>query len=86
MQSITSGAIPMRLSEQEAVDCVTNSHGCGGGWMSHYWEYAKAGARGYSDYAAYTANDNACRTSSSDPISSYTNSYGYTNGTEDTIQ
>lgn len=86
MEAIAYGTTPARLSEQEAVDCVTASHGCGGGWMTHYWEYAKAGARGYFDYAEYTANDNACRTSTSDPISSTTYNYGYSWTIDDALQ
>jgi len=39
MQAIKYNTTPVQLSEQEAVDCVTDSHGCGGGWMAHYWKY-----------------------------------------------
>lgn len=67
----------MRLSEQEGVDCVKKSYGCNGGWMSDYWDYAKAGARSYDDYPEYNARDNKCRTSTSDPISSTAKNWGY---------
>ena len=52
MQSIQTGASPVRLSEQEGVDCVAKSHGCGGGWMSHYWEWTRDnnGAQSNEDY------------------------------------
>ena len=78
MEAIKNDTTPVRLSEQEGVDCVTNSHGCGGGWMSHYWSYTKQnGGRAYTDYPEYTANDNACRTQANDPIASRSAGSGY---------
>ena len=51
MQSIKYGSSPVRLSEQEGVDCTSKSHGCGGGWMSHYWEFsAESSSQSNSDY------------------------------------
>ena len=41
MQSIAFGTSPVRLSEQEGVDCDINSYGCSGGWMSNYWLYSQ---------------------------------------------
>lgn len=78
MQAIKYNTTPVQLSEQEAVDCVTDSHGCGGGWMDHYWKYTKLnGARAYDDYHPYNARDNMCRTSSNDPIASRSERSGY---------
>lgn len=67
VQAIKSNATAVRLSEQEGVDCVTKSNGCGGGWMSHYWEWTKQGnasnpgGQAYSTYAEYSASNNSCR-------------------------
>jgi len=78
MQAIKDNTTPVRLSEQEAVDCVTASHGCGGGWMDHYWSYTKSnGGRAYDDYHVYEARDNNCRTSTNDPIASRSAESGY---------
>lgn len=51
VQAIKNGS-KIRLSEQEGVDCVAKSHGCGGGWMSHYWEWTRDnnGAQSNEDY------------------------------------
>ena len=38
MQSIKTGKRPLRLSEQQGLDCCEESFGCEGGWMAHYWE------------------------------------------------
>ena len=38
VQAIQDDAEPVRLSEQEGVDCDTRSHGCSGGWMHYYWQ------------------------------------------------
>lgn len=40
------------LSEQQLVDCVTDNHGCGGGWQSVALKYIAA-AKGLSTAAAY---------------------------------
>ena len=72
MQAIEDRKKPVRLSEQEAVDCVTKCKGCDGGWMVAYWRYARDGARAYDDYPEYDAEDHRCRTRSRDRISSTT--------------
>ena len=79
MEAIQLNKAPVRLSEQEAVDCVRGkeSEGCDGGWMGDYWDYTKSGARNYDDYPEYNAKDNECRTKTSDPIGSTTASWGY---------
>ena len=78
MEAIQNEKAPERLSEQEAVDCArtADSQGCNGGWMSDYWDYTKSGARSYDNYPEYNAKDNACRTKTSDPIASKTNTWG----------
>ena len=51
MQAIKDDTTPVRLSEQEGVDCVDESHGCGGGWMNDYWDWSKAnGSQTNADY------------------------------------
>lgn len=40
MQAIKDNESPVQLSEQEAVDCTTQSGGCNGGWMTHYWKFS----------------------------------------------
>ena len=52
--AIKSGKPPIRLSEQQLVDCTTNTddnktkfgkqyrtYGCGGGWMAYGWQFQK---------------------------------------------
>jgi len=61
---------PQRLSEQEAVDCSTayGNGGCGGGWPSNYWNYARDnGAVSYDNYP-YTAQDGVCQQTGSMPV------------------
>ena len=61
MQAIKNDAAPVRLSEQEGVDCDASSFGCQGGWMSNYWRMsADIGSQSNADYE-YEAQDGACR-------------------------
>lgn len=66
MQAIQDKKAPVRLSEQEGVDCVDRSFGCNGGWMSHYWEWTRQGnptnpgAQAYDTYREYKAKQGAC--------------------------
>ena len=61
MQAIKKDAAPVRLSEQEGVDCDHNSSGCNGGWMSYYWKMsANIGSQTNKDYK-YEAKDGKCR-------------------------
>ena len=64
MQAIKDDADPIQLSEQEGVDCTSNTqanynkfgtvygnYGCRGGWMDRYWNFAKdQGAMSAADY------------------------------------
>lgn len=64
MQAIKDDADPIQLSEQEGVDCTTNTqanydkfgtvygtYGCRGGWMDRYWNFAREqGAMSAVDY------------------------------------
>ena len=88
MEAIATNKSPVRLSEQEAVDCVrgTESEGCNGGWMGDYWDYTKSGARSYDNYPEYNAKDNKCRTKRSDPIASTARTWGYTKVSDMTSQ
>lgn len=36
--AVASNSAPVRLSEQQLVDCV-DGNDCGGGWMSNGWSY-----------------------------------------------
>jgi len=50
-QAIKDDTSPVRLSEQEGVDCCTRSGGCNGGWMDHYWSFSmEAGSQTNEDY------------------------------------
>lgn len=50
-QAIKGDTSPVRLSEQEGVDCVARSGGCDGGWMDHYWSFSmEAGSQTNEDY------------------------------------
>ena len=61
MQSIKSGLPPVRLSEQEGLDCIKQSHGCGGGWMHHFFEWSmENGSQSEADYP-YEARNRKCR-------------------------
>lgn len=71
--AIKSGRAPVRLSEQQLVDCTRittankslfgktyGTYGCGGGWMTYAWSFQKEqGAMKYSDYP-YTGKDGTC--------------------------
>jgi len=59
MQSIKKNKAPVRLSEQEAVDCTKWS--CNGGWMADYWIYSKDFGSMTGDDYPYQASDNLCR-------------------------
>ena len=51
MQSIHTGDAPVRLSEQEAVDCEPISHGCRGGLSDAYMRWsAEHGSLAYDEY------------------------------------
>ena len=61
MQSIKSGLPPVRLSEQEGLDCIKDSYGCGGGWMHHFFEWSmENGSQSEADYP-YEARNRKCR-------------------------
>lgn len=61
--ALSTGRAPLRLSEQQLVDCTLNDRkdedgrsywmgGCNGGWMSTSWEYQK-GSNGFMTNADY---------------------------------
>jgi C1A family cysteine protease len=51
MQAIKDDTDPIRLSEQEGVDCDNRSYGCSGGWMHNYWKMSKEiGSQSEVDY------------------------------------
>lgn len=70
MQSIKHGDAPVRLSEQQGVDCCEDSYGCRGGWMRHFWEQsARAGSLTNQDYP-YEARTRKCKEMPDKPIAS----------------
>ena len=44
------------LSEQQMVDCVTQSFGCNGGWMSHVYSYLGVNGKGITSENSYPYN------------------------------
>ena len=61
MQAIKKDTAPVRLSEQEGVDCDYYSSGCSYGWMSYYWNMsADIGSQTNEDYK-YEAKEGNCR-------------------------
>ena len=67
---------------------MTKSNGCGGGWMSHYWEWTKKGntsnpgGQSVKTYADYNARNNNCRFQSETKISK-AKEWGYASGVAD---
>jgi hypothetical protein len=63
MQSIqNNNAAPVRLSEQQGVDCSDSygNGGCNGGWMASYYRFSNdRGSMSNAEYP-YTASDTAC--------------------------
>merc|ERR1712156_355023 len=73
---------PIRLSEQEGVDCDSRSYGCSGGCMHNYWKMSKEiGSQTNEDYE-YEAQDGGCRNQNNKVIASKMLNYGYAQGTE----
>lgn len=55
------GATPIRLSEQQALDCIDKAEGCNGGFTSFAWDYWKTyGAMTDAEYP-YKAVDGTCK-------------------------
>ena len=80
MVAIMRDTEPVRLSEQECVDCDNSSYGCGGGWMSNCWQYSKDfGIQTEADYP-YQGIDGGCRNQSNKRIASKMGMMGYLEG------
>lgn len=76
MVAVRDAAVAIRLSEQEAVDCVTNAYGCNGGWMEYAWDYWIAnGAMTNADYP-YRAYDQSCMHDSNSSNLTYATAHG----------
>lgn len=61
MQSIKYGTEPVRLSEQEGIDCSARQQGCVGGRHEWYWEYSNDhGSQLYETYP-YESKKGECR-------------------------
>jgi len=61
MQAIKDNTSPVRLSEQEGLDCITDMYSCQGGWMDAYFDMSiRMGSQSEKAYP-YEAKDNACR-------------------------
>lgn len=55
-------AQPYRLSEQQAIDCVTQAYGCYGGFMANAWDYwSDIGAMSNDDWPYTATHRNGCR-------------------------
>lgn len=77
MEAIQKDTAPVRLSEQEGVDCVANSSGCNGGWMAHYWAFSRDnGSQTNLDYP-YEAATRECRNQTNKTVASRAASWGY---------
>lgn len=62
MQSIAQGKPPVRLSEQEGIDCVTDAWGCDGGWSEWYWAWSRDNGTMLEKHQPYEARKNfECR-------------------------
>ena len=76
MESIqNSNSTPVRLSEQQGVDCSGSygNGGCNGGHMYYYWRFSHyEGSMLSSDYP-YTARDESCKQTSSSTIAARAN-------------
>ena len=60
MNAIKDGTSPVRLSEQQCVDCSYSYNGCWGGWMMGCWQESKTnGLRSNATYS-YTASYGSC--------------------------
>lgn len=83
MQSILTGDDPVRLSEQECVDCDTSSYGCSGGWMSNCWAFSEEkGLQTEKDYP-YEYTDNSCRNQNNKRIASKSIGSGFLDTADD---
>lgn len=64
----------MRLSEQQGVDCTTDTNknrklfgktygswGCEGGWMENYWKFSKQQGSMLEDDYPYKGKDKDCK-------------------------
>ena len=68
MQAIQDDKEPIRLSEQEGVDCDERSYGCKGGWMSSYWKMTtEIGAQSNENYP-YERKTKECRNQGEDKV------------------
>jgi hypothetical protein len=81
MESITYNSSPVRLSEQEGVDCVTMAYGCGGGWMEYYWDFSSSQGSTTNAAYPYQGTDNSCRNQANKYVASRAGSHGQVTGT-----
>jgi C1A family cysteine protease len=63
------------LSEQEMVDCVTQSSGCGGGWSDAALDYIASNGAAVETTYPYKAADGTCKTTVSKPYKEGVNYY-----------
>ena len=83
MQSILNGTAPKRLSEQECVDCDSQSWGCNGGWMSNCWEFSQTNGLQFEEDYPYEAADGACRNQTDKRIASKSLGHGFLDTPDD---
>ena len=60
-QQNTHSVSTLHVSEQQQVDCVTQSYGCEGGWSETSFEYAKQVGITRGSLYHYTGADGTCR-------------------------
>ena len=82
----------VRLSEQQGVDCTTNTQenidmfgrhygalGCSGGWVDRYWRFSRDNGSMINDDYPYEAVDGACRHDGSKTVANVA-TWGYLSG------
>ena len=62
MQAIKDNKSAVRLSEQEALDCIPEYNSCDGGWMDAYYKMSeRIGSQSEIDYPYEAAANPLCR-------------------------
>jgi len=72
------------LSEQEYVDCLDKTKGCGGGWPTWVYQYviANGGAMSEADYPYLGTDGHPCRSNKTDTVARFQSFVNITSGDE----